>query len=113
MAHVAVWTVFLFAGPFLGVIVGIKRLRETDPIVNGVQAGGLARLAGFVGALSLLAPAYVTQSKEAMGYVVFFGSQAAFIAGGLLGFFIGICRLLVFFIKRNGKLAPPTAHNNG
>lgn len=112
-AHVAVWGIFLVGGPILGTILGVRHLREADPIVNSVQAGALGGTLGFAGALLLLAPSYTASQAETILLGALFGVLAAFAAGGLLGLFIGGCRLLWQMAVGPGELPatiPPPAN---
>lgn len=101
MAHVAVWVAFLLGGPVLGLIVAVKRLKETDPIVNSVQGGALGGGSGFLIALLLLAPAYLSLPLEFLCTLAIAGTVTAFTLGGVLGFAVGIVRSLVRWARLN------------
>jgi hypothetical protein len=111
LAHMAVWTAFLVCGPILGVIVGIRRLHESDAIVNGVQGGALGGAVGFIAALLLLFPAYSIHSLPTIGLIAILGTQIAFAVGGGFGLMIGIIRSLVIHTRskdRSSELRHPS-----
>jgi len=97
MAHVAVWATFLIVGPILGILLGIRKLNEPNPIVNGVQAGSLGGAAGYAGALLLLAPAYAESTYETLCVTAFMGTVVAFLGGGGFGLAVGCVRWLGTF----------------
>ena len=81
----------------------MRRLRETDPIVSGVQGGALGGAGGFIVALLLLAPTYFVHSMELLGFLAVVGTQVAFTAGGVFGLFAGIARSLVCQFRPNNS----------
>ncbi len=97
MAHAGVWATFLIVGPILGVILGMHRLKEPNPIVNGVQAGSLGAAAGYVGAWLLLSPTYADSSLETLCFTAFIGTVVAFLCGGVFGLIVGVVRWLGTF----------------
>ncbi len=95
--HVIIWGFFLIAGPIVGIIIGIRRIKESDPIVNGVQAGAIGGAAGYLGASLLVAPAHVGVSVENLSLVGVLGIQLAFAVGGVLGGALGVLRYVLSY----------------
>ncbi len=92
LAHAVVWAAFLIGGPIVGVILGIRRFKEPNPIVNGVQAGSLGAAAGYAGAFLLLSPTFARSQFEPLLFAAFIGTMIAFLCGGAFGLTVGCLR---------------------